>query len=148
MNKLRLYLDNCSFNRPFDNQEYLTINIETQAKLMIQEKIKNNAHILVWSYMLDIENDDNIEIERIESIGKWKTIATDIIKESNNIIVENIIKLLKIGIHEKDAVHLACAIYANCDYFITTDRKLLNKEVEGIKIINPIEFVKKEENYE
>jgi hypothetical protein len=35
MNKLKLYLDNCCFNRPFDNQSQLKIYLETQAKLAI-----------------------------------------------------------------------------------------------------------------
>ena len=98
--------------------------------------------------MLDIENDDNVETERVHSIGKWKFIATEIVRESNEIITENIIKLEKIGIHSKDSVHLACAIYTGCDYFITTDRKLLNKNIKEIEIINPIDFARKEENYE
>ena len=143
-----IYLDNCCFNRPFDNQDYLTISIETQAKLLIQDKNKNQVYYLVWSYMSDIENEDNIEIERIESIAKWKSIATEIIKDDNDSIIENIMKLQKLGIHAKDSVHLSCAIYANCDYFITTDRKLLNKKIEEIEIISPTDFIEKEENYE
>ena len=148
MAKLKLYLDNCTFNRPFDNQDYLTISLETQAKLLIQDRIKEKTYNLVWSYMSDIENEDNIEIERIESIAQWKLMASEIINKSNNTIIENIIKLQKIGIHKKDAVHLACAIYAKCHYFITTDRKLLNKNINEIEIINPTDFARKEENYE
>jgi len=33
--KYRLYLDNCCFNRPFDNQKQLKIKLETEAKLFI-----------------------------------------------------------------------------------------------------------------
>lgn len=51
--------------------------------------------------------------------------------------------IMKSGIKKKDAVHLACAIIANCDYFITTDRRVLNFKTEEIKIVNPIEFVEK-----
>ena len=35
--KLRVYLDNCCFNRPFDNQLQPRIRFETQAKLHIQK---------------------------------------------------------------------------------------------------------------
>ena len=31
----RLYLDNCCFNRPFDNQEQLKIKLETEAERFI-----------------------------------------------------------------------------------------------------------------
>ncbi len=40
MDKLRIYLDNCCFNRPFDDQRFLSIFQETQTKLMIQDLVK------------------------------------------------------------------------------------------------------------
>lgn len=33
-----IYLDNCCYNRPYDNQSYVSIFIESQAKLFIQEQ--------------------------------------------------------------------------------------------------------------
>jgi len=33
---MRIYLDNCSFKRPFDAQLQLKIKLETEAKLSIQ----------------------------------------------------------------------------------------------------------------
>jgi hypothetical protein len=33
-------------------------------------------------------------------------------------------------------------MYAKCKYFITTDLKLLNKMVDEISIINPVDFLK------
>lgn len=43
-----------------------------------------------------------------------------------------------------DALHLAYAESENADYFITTDRLLINASKRAdikIKVINPIEFV-------
>jgi hypothetical protein len=40
--QLRLYLDNCAFNRPFDDQNQLKIKLETEAKLFIQQGKLNN----------------------------------------------------------------------------------------------------------
>jgi predicted nucleic acid-binding protein len=45
------------------------------------------------------------------------------------------------GIKAKDSLHIACALEAKCKYFITTDRKVLNKSVDDIIIINPVDFV-------
>jgi len=42
-------------------------------------------------------------------------------------------------------LHLACAIEAACNYFKTTDEKILNKVVDNIVVIDPIEFIKKME---
>lgn len=50
---MKLYLDNCCFNRPFDNQTQIRIRLETEAKLKIQEEIRLGNFKLVWSYILD-----------------------------------------------------------------------------------------------
>ena len=55
-NKMKVYLDNCCFNRPFDEQIQIRISLETQAKLYVQEEIKKGNIQLVWSYILDYEN--------------------------------------------------------------------------------------------
>lgn len=54
-----IYLDNCCFNRPFDDQKQIRIQIETEAKLFIQEEIANGNYRLAWSFMLDYENAAN-----------------------------------------------------------------------------------------
>jgi len=46
------------------------------------------------------------------------------------------------GLKEKDALHIACAVYANCDYFISTDDRILKYETDLINIIDPIDFIK------
>jgi hypothetical protein len=42
-----IYLDNCCFNRPYDDQSYSIIFLETQAKLGIQENILSGKYQLV-----------------------------------------------------------------------------------------------------
>ena len=39
---MKVYLDLCCFNRPFDDQSSLAVYIETQAKLGIQDLIEGN----------------------------------------------------------------------------------------------------------
>lgn len=53
---MKIYLDNCCYNRPFDDQSQIRIHLETQAKLYIQSKIREGTYDLVWSYILDYEN--------------------------------------------------------------------------------------------
>ena len=57
--KLRIYLDNCCFNRPYDDQSQLRISLETQAKLYIQGLIISDQFELTSSYMLDYECSKN-----------------------------------------------------------------------------------------
>ena len=33
---MRVYLDNCCYNRPFDDQSQLKVRLETEAKLFVQ----------------------------------------------------------------------------------------------------------------
>ncbi|MDR1811691.1 MAG: hypothetical protein LBQ87_02590, partial [Candidatus Fibromonas sp.] len=56
---MKIYLDNCCYNRPFDDQSDIIIRLETEAKLFIQQKVKENALELVWSFILDYENSRN-----------------------------------------------------------------------------------------
>jgi predicted nucleic acid-binding protein len=46
------------------------------------------------------------------------------------------------GIKNKDALHIACAIKANCHYFLTTDKKILHTDFKDITVINPLDFIK------
>jgi predicted nucleic acid-binding protein len=43
--------------------------------------------------------------------------------------------------HAKDALHIAAAIHSQCGYFITTDRKILNKKIDGITVMSPLAFL-------
>jgi len=92
--------------------------------------------------MLDYENNDNPYEDRRKNIQKWEEIATEYCDYHEDIL-SNGKELQKLNIKKKDALQIACALFSDCDYFITTDYKLTNKKVKGIKIINPIEFINK-----
>lgn len=53
---------------------------------------------------------------------------------------------MKTGIKFKDACHVASAIYAKCEYFISTDKRLLNFNTTEIKMVTPIQFVTETES--
>jgi predicted nucleic acid-binding protein len=137
---MRIYLDNCSYNRPFDDQTQMKIRLETSAKLFIQNEIQNGVHELVWSFMNDMENNDNPYDDRRGSIQKWESVAKYNCKTSVEILETGKV-IGKLKIKPKDSLNIACAIESNCDYFITTDAKLLNKNIDGIKIVNPMDFI-------
>jgi hypothetical protein len=141
---MRIYLDHCAYNRPFDNQNNIKNQLETSAKLYIQDQIKQGKYDLVWSYMSDFENDNNPNIENKKSIQIWENISKYKCKSSENILIRGN-KIIEKGIRANDALHIACAIESQCKYFITTDANLTNKKIEEIKIINPIDFVREME---
>ena len=140
---MRIYLDNCCFNRPFDDQKQTRIRLETEAKLFIQNSIINSKLDFVWSYILEYENSVNPFKERQRSIQLWRKHAIIKITETNDIL-KKAEAITKNGIKSKDALHIACAIYGKCDYFLTTDDDILKKlkNFKEIKVIDPINFAR------
>lgn len=140
---MRIYLDLCCLNRPFDDQSQIRIRIESEAKLMIQENIRAGKYEIAWSYIIDYENSKNPFLERKIRISGWKDYATIDVQESNELLLlAGAIR--QEGIPNMDSLHIACAITSNCDYFLTTDDKILKSlgRVVRIKIADPILFVK------
>lgn len=119
---MKIYLDNCSFNRPFDDQKNIRIKIETEAKLHIQEQIKNGLLILIWSYILDFENEQNPFVERKNAISKWKEFASIDVEETES-LRQTAKEVLNLGLKSKDALHIASALEANAEYFFDNRRR-------------------------
>jgi predicted nucleic acid-binding protein len=139
---MRLYLDNCCFNRPFDDQSTLTIRLETEAKLHIQHAIRAGQYALGWSYILDYENAANPLEERRVEIQQWKALADSVVTETPAILA-TMTDLVTLGFKPLDALHLACAQALGCQYFLTVDKGILKKAtlVSALRIVSPVEFV-------
>ena len=143
---MRIYLDMCCFNRPYDDQSQLRISLESQAKLHIQEMIKDKELELITSYVLQYENSQNRDSSRRKSIEKYvkKYRKENIGVEYDEDVSKIAEAIMESGVKEKDAYHVASAIVGNCDYFITTDDRLLKYQSDEIKIVNPTEFIRLE----
>lgn len=140
---MRVYLDNCCFNRPFDDQSQIRVRLESEAKLKIQEEIRSRRLRLTWSYILDYENSKNPYQERKERIKSWNRYEEGDIQESPELLeAANLLKGK--GFQKIDCLHIAGAILSKCEYFLTTDDGILKraKVVDNIKIDDPIGFIK------
>jgi predicted nucleic acid-binding protein len=140
--KNRIYLDNCCFNRPYDDQTNLNVHLEAQAKVFIQNEILQNTFQLAWSFMMDYEISFNPFYERKDAFLNWKNISAVDIDPTEKILDKGM-ELIKRRLKRKDALHIACAIEAECECFITTDRKILNKNISEVAIVNPLDFIRK-----
>lgn len=140
---MRIYMDNCCFNRPFDSQAQARIRFETEAKLRIQERVVAGEIELAWSYILDYENAANPFEERRAAVSSWKKRSVVDISETPALL-EYSKTLAALGISSKDSLHVACAVEADCDYFVTTDDILLKKLASHtrIKAVDPTAFVR------
>jgi hypothetical protein len=145
---IKIYLDNCCYNRPFDNLSQEKIRNEAAAKVFIQSLIKYQSlslyYSLYYSFMSLHEINANPFTRNREHINNFlKEYASVYISAKRISEIEEIANLvMQTGIKKKDAIHLSCSIVAECDFFVTTDKRVLNHITDKIKIVNPIDFVK------
>ena len=66
---MRIYLDTCVLNRPFDDQSTNRVRIETESITKILDRIREHTIELAWSSAIDYENDRSPAGERRESVS-------------------------------------------------------------------------------
>jgi predicted nucleic acid-binding protein len=116
----------CCFNRPYDDQTQPRIRIETEAKVLIQQKIKNVECELLWSSILDFECANNPFEEHRIAILNWRNIASAMIMADKSVL-ERATSLMTYGVGKYDALHVACSIVGAAELFVTTDDRLLKR---------------------
>ena len=138
---MRVYLDNCCYNRPFDEQAQLRVVLETLAKLNIQQQMRDGVLEYVWSSVLDFEISKSRFLDRSLQIMPWAKGAII------NVQIDDSIRFRAKefeanGLKAMDALHVACAEAAECDWFFTTDRGILKKvrSLTSMRVANPVEF--------
>lgn len=141
---MRIYMDNCCFGRPFDDQDAMRVFLETEAKLFIQEQIKSGKLEMASSYILHFENMQcQLKIKR-ESVSEflklYSAIYIDITFAER--VKAKAEKFIASGIKQKDAYHVASAILAECDYFLTVDDRLIKHKDDEIIMMNPTDFIR------
>ena len=129
---MRIYLDTCCYNRPFDDQAQVRISLEAQAKLYIQRLIREGEIELASSYVLQYENSTNPYEGRRQSIGRFvrKNASAYVDESFSDRVLALANEITEAGIKTCDACHLACAIFAKCDFFLTTDDRVLKYSTE------------------
>ncbi|MCK4390540.1 MAG: hypothetical protein KAV83_09925 [Desulfobacterales bacterium] len=144
---MKLYLDMCVYNRPFDDQTQARIMIETQIFIMLMGMISGGRFDLVNSFALEYENSKNPNIENMLRISDFLGYSTEYISYDKGILDKSL-EFEKCGLMGMDAVHIACAQKAKADFFITCDDNLIKKlgRIDNISIAyyNVIDFASRE----
>ena len=139
---MRVYLDNRCYNRPFDDQTQTKVRVETICKLAVQLMMATRKVEYAWSSTLDYEVSHNPFPRQRKAVARWRTgaavrvLATDEVKTRAK-------ELEAEGLKAKDALHVASAENAGCDWFLTTDYGILKKAKNGLKmrIASPVDFI-------
>jgi len=151
---MKLYLDMNIYNRIFDDQNQLKIRFEAMVIDIIMELVEKGTHKLVWSFMLKDENEGNPYSYRRKYVELLSDVCAEIVAPSIQIkdTAQNIMN--SSNAKAKDSLHLACAVYAGCDYFITCDDRFIRtikansnniaSVIGDIKMMNPIDFLREE----
>jgi predicted nucleic acid-binding protein len=129
-------------NRPFDDQSQARVRLEAEAKLEIQQRVQNGRIELAWSYVLEYENHANPFELRRNLVARWKNEAVVDIEETEAIVLQAD-EIVGRGLRASGALHIACAIAAGCDLFLTTDDVIV-KRMQGfphIAVMNPAQFI-------
>jgi len=139
---IKVYLDNCAYNRPFDDQTQIMIALETDAKRHIQRLIIEAKIDLAYSFINRFENSKSkMPLNKNSINGFFQNAAFYIDHTSAVSVGKRAVEIMKTGIKTRDAYHISCAVEGGCDYFITTDKQLLKHKYDKIIICNPIQFL-------
>ena len=141
---MRIYLDNCALNRPYDDLTQMTVALEARTKLKIQADIKAGKYELVTSEILNLEVTDNPYEMRRKNIRTFieENSSFHISENQNESVWELADEIMKTGIKFKDACHAASALIGECEYLISTDHRFLKYRNDNLKMVDPIEFIR------
>jgi predicted nucleic acid-binding protein len=93
------------------------------------------------SNLSEFENDANPFAVRRNTIGRFFRYASSYIEASEEVVQTAERLVGRQGLSDKDALHVACAIAGACDWFLSTDDRLLRLKDDRIKMMNPTEFL-------
>ncbi|MDI6753086.1 MAG: PIN domain-containing protein [Thermodesulfobacteriota bacterium] len=144
---MRIYLDLCVYNRPFDYQGQERVGLETEAFIFLLEYVEKGIYTLVNSAALIYENNLNPDLQRRDRISTYLQLAKEYIS-GEDFDFERAIVLRRRGFSDMDALHIALSEKGQVDFFITCDDRIVNlykKNIQSInvKVISLLEFVSK-----
>ncbi|GBD39727.1 hypothetical protein HRbin37_02013 [bacterium HR37] len=147
---MRIYLDLCVYNRPFDYQGQERIALETSAFIYILELVEKGKHTLVISDALIYENNKNSNEQRRLRVSSYFKLAKEYV-EIEDSDIERVGFLKKLGFFDIDALHIAISERVKVDCFVTCDDEIVkiykkhHKKI-NVKILSLMEFVAGEVN--
>lgn len=140
---MKIYLDNCSLQRPLDDKTQTRILLEAEAIAAILGLCEFGDLMLVSSSILLAEIENNPDQLRKELASEIFAVAKEEIQltaQAKNRAEE----FERRGFQPIDALHLACAESETIDYFCTCDDKFLKKAKAQndlkIKVVSPLEL--------
>ena len=142
---MKVYLDACCLNRPFDDQRQPRIRLEAEAISLILQKLHQREWEWIGSEVLVYELEQTVDVERRERLLLLAGQSHQVVEITEKIL-NRAEKLEASGFDSYDAIHLASAEQANVDVFLTTDDNIQKvasrkKEVFSFVVENPVKWL-------
>ena len=140
---MRIYMDACCLNRPFDDLSQDRVYLEAEAVLSIISNCEKGKWTLIASGAIDFELSNLADTDRLEQVQMLYAAASKRIKLSDE-AERRATFFLKHGVKPLDSLHLALAETGDVDVFLTTDDRLLRtaqKIALRINIANPVSWL-------
>lgn len=142
---MKVYMDVCCLNRPYDDQTQDRVHLEAEAVLVILTRCRLGTLNLVGSKVVDYEVSKTSDEDRRKKVsGLCKVISEKV--ELDREVRYRAFELEGLGFKAVDALHISCAERAKVDAFLTTDDKLLKKAFKEkerilVSILNPLKWL-------
>ncbi len=139
-----LYLDYNCFQRSYDDQRQNRIRREAAACDRILADAADGLVDLVWSFMHEDENEFcPFPVRRVEIIRLGHACTTRVNPvESIRVRAHGLQRVGRLS--AKDALHVACALQAKADWFLSCDDQLLKRAGRlnlGLQLGNPVTYL-------
>lgn len=149
---MKIYLDVCCLNRPFDDQSQDRIRLEAEAVLLILTRIQTEDWEWHSSEVVVDEIGQTPDMNRRERVRQLNSHAHQVY-QLTEADVDRARVLNNLGFSSMDALHLACAESCGADYFLTTDDELLSRAVrlvEQLQVVveNPLPWLVRQQESE
>ena len=140
---MKIYMDVCCLNRPFDELSQDRVYLEAEAVLSIVSRCEKGEWNLIASGTIEYELLKLPDTDRLEQIRELYAIAKEYVKLTEQ-TEKRAAFFQQNGLKPIDSLHLASAETAESDVFLTTDDRLFraaNKMSLNIKIANPVSWL-------
>lgn len=142
---MKVYLDVCCLNRPFDDQSQVRIRLESEAIVMVFELFATRRHQWVTNEVIEDEVLRNPNEEHRLRILALLVHADERLKVDQTTI-GLAQSLVAHGFGTMDALHLAAAEVGGCDILLSTDDGLLRKAGAfqpplRVRVENPVRWI-------
>lgn len=142
-----IYLDYNCFQRRFDDPNQIPIQIEALACQEIFNWAEAQTVQLIWSFMHEDETLLCPFPERQEFALELSTLCQIRIAPEDVIysLAQELIQQGKFS--AKDILHVACATYAQANFFLTCDDALMRQAKKlalAYEIMNPVDYIRRE----